>query len=499
MLDRLKVMTLSMADGVPDQYESSFDRYYDFLRTQGVNADRTVPSFFFGERGTRIWKGEPFEQAYAYTLIGAFDATRSDWGNVRAAANNSLFLLRDFGSAAANPGRPDDTGLAEREVLLKNAAKSGRGGDLGVGYTPVASDYELGLMLKAIACRQLGEREELEETLSRLTAAAPRLSDMAGQIRGGAYNTVFIVEYGLGPQKMGAGPDNAIAVFRPLTRSDEAPLLVQAGSSSGQFPVATDFNRLARDVKWNNLEDLRRAKSLIGDVLLTGGLVVATAADDDEARWVGAAAAAAGLLLKATSAADTRHCEVLPQRTYIALASINGRGNPVSFEIAGMPETRLVLPDVPEPRPGRVRAHYVRLPMRQTDWAGGGVLYSNDATGEVSGPQLPYILGGRCVRTPTHELLDSYKRSGYLRDFTLQDLIDLYREEGIWVEHVPTQGGPGRHVLEGGRALFTPAPGSAGFARLYGKQAPPYTPRSRRVQELAASIAANGSETTAAR
>jgi hypothetical protein len=43
-------------------------RLYDFLRTQGVNADTTLPSFFVGEGSARIWKGEPFEQAMATVL-----------------------------------------------------------------------------------------------------------------------------------------------------------------------------------------------------------------------------------------------------------------------------------------------------------------------------------------------------------------------------------------------------------------------------------------------
>lgn len=528
MLDRMKIMLLAQADGVPNSAEAIADRLYDFLRTQGVNRDNTVASFFVGEQGARVWKGEPFEQAMAYHAISVFDATRGDWGNVRACAGNSLFALRDFAktfdasghrpaSQAVNPTVQYDEQTRERLALLEHAAREEKasGGDALSRYTPTRSDFEVGYAMHAIASRQLGERADMEESVAALATMRPEMAALAQVIATGRYNTVLVVDYGLAPRKMGAGPDNTIAVFRPVTPSDGAALLVGVnGRSAGTFPVTTDVNRLAQDLKWNNLEDMRRAKSTLGDVLLVGGAAVAVGAEDDEAKLAGAAVALAGLLMKATAAADTRHCEVLPQRVYIAPVWLEPGLNTVRLEIPG--RAAMVIPDVPAPPDSRVFARYVRLSENMGGWASREqVMYSNDVSGSAramppTGPatvaydaagnavrtpapslparaaDLPYILGGACVRLPTDAVLAAYQRAGFLRGLSLNDLIDLYKEEGIWLENYSQTPGPRRHILEGGNSLYTPEPGSAGFVRLFAQPHERYRARSPRVQELAA-------------
>src|SRR5215216_570164 len=69
VLDRMKQVIVSLADGAPQSSEGTVDYLYDWLRTQGLNADKTVSSFMGTEMGARIWKGEPFEQAMAYSYI----------------------------------------------------------------------------------------------------------------------------------------------------------------------------------------------------------------------------------------------------------------------------------------------------------------------------------------------------------------------------------------------------------------------------------------------
>jgi hypothetical protein len=529
MLDRMKVMLLAQADGVPESAESIADRLYDFLRTQGVNRDNTVASFFVGEQGARVWKGEPFEQAMAYHAISVFDATRGDWGNVRAGAGNSLFALRDFSrtlrpgsrpaSQAVNPmaGQGYDEQTNQKLALLESAAREEQagGGDALSRYTPARSDFEVGYAMHAIASRQLGEMQDMDESVAALASMRPEMAALAQVIATGRYNTVLVVDFGLAPRKMGAGPDNTIAVFRPVTASDGSALQVAVnGRTAGTFPVVTDVNRLAQDLKWNNLEDMRRAKSALGDVLVLGGAAVAVSAEDDEAKMAGAAAAIAGLLLKATAAADTRYCEILPQRVYIAPVWLEPGLNTVRLEIPG--RAAMVIPDVPAPPDSRVFARYVRLSENMGGWASSAqVLYSNDVSGAArvlpaAGPatvrydeagnavrvaapslparaaDLPYILGGACVRLPTEETLSAYQRAGFLLGFSLNDLIDLYKEEGIWLENYSQDPGPRRHILEGGNSLYTPEPGSAGFVRLYGQSHGRYQARSARVQELAA-------------
>jgi hypothetical protein len=499
MLDQVKILQLALAEGVPEAADPVAARLYDFLRTQGVNADTTLPSFFVGEGAARIWKGEPFEQAMALSYIAMLDATRGDWGNARASAASALFQVRDFSKALAaeksankNSGPSDD-----RERLLRAAAKEGErtGGD---GFeslvTPQASDFELGYVLRALASGESGETADRDEALKLLVQVAPRLKPLAERIaagpQAGGFNTVLVVDYGLGPRKIRYGPDGALAGFRAVTPSDDRVLMVSVAAAEPQkFEIATDLNRLAEDLRWNNLEDLRLAKSTIGTGLLIAGGVMAAAGRNDEITLAGLGVLLAGAALKSTAGADTRHNELLPQRTYVALLDLPA-GNPnIELWVDGTPASRLVLTGLNPPPPGKLTLRYARLPMSAAAWTtSGAVRYANDQTGPASIEQgdLPWILGGRCVRTPSDRVLGDYQRAGHLRGYSLNDLLDLYREEGISIAGITSEGTIGRHILEGGTWLYTPLAGTTGFARLFGVDRPPYQPRSARVREVAA-------------
>lgn len=509
ILSRMKLLILSLADGDVDAAAPQAESLYEALRTQGVNSGKTFGAVLVGEQAARTYKGEPFEQAMTYCYMGLVDGLRGDWGNVRATANNSLFSVKDFSRVLTARDRSRDSGDAALNDKLEiaraskqaEAARRDAGDDglyLNVGDRP--SDFELGYVLKAIASRQLTNTGELEEAQNQLAAVAPRLREFADQLARGRYNTVLVVDYGMGPQKIATGPDGVIAGYRARTPSSDEPLTVRVGNDGPlAFPVVTDLNRLSQDVAWNNLEDVRKAKSTIGDVLIVAGAgTAAYGASRDDNRGNGAVLAGlgmalAGAALKATASADTRHCEVMPQRVYVAPIQIPETGAPIEVSVGG---ERVVIPMLPGPRQadgaggggrGGAQLRYLRIPTVQTAWATSGrVLYGNDATGEIAGPEnFPYILGGRCVRVPTDEVLASYRRSGYLKNTTLEELIDLYREEGIDVQHMGRPGQVDRHVLEGGTSLATPLAGSAGFLRLMCGEHQPYQPRSARAAELA--------------
>lgn len=502
LLDRKKLALVSLADGVPEATEGNIDHLYDYLRIQGLNEDRTVGSFFVGEGAARIWKGEPFEQAMGYHYVAVFDGQMGDWGNVRAAANNSLFLLRDFSDVLQETmqsevgeqlAEEEDDDLRRRQALVVASNKKDREirepDTLGVDYSPVASDFELGYLMKAIAADQLGLSEELNEAIAQIRQIVPRLSSLADQIRSGRYNTVLVVDYGFAPEKIRTGPDGAIASFAPRRASCESRLIVSSVDGTQHVPVATDLNRLALDLKWNNLEDMRLAKSYIGTgMMAAGAAVAATSGDSTEQMIAGIGLMLAGAAMKATAGADTRHCEILPQRSYVALLNLPESPSTIDLQLEGQANSRFTLAGLSGPAPGEpAKLRYVRLPQNAAEWATSGAInYSNDRTGAIDGPQLPYILGGRCVRTPSHDVLQSYQDSGYLADYTLDDLIELYREEGIVIPGLllESERQLGRHILEGGNALYTPLVGTTGFARLFGSTHPPYTPRSELVLQL---------------
>ncbi|MDX2117872.1 MAG: hypothetical protein SFY96_06805 [Planctomycetota bacterium] len=510
ILNRMKLLTLAVADGVPEASEAYADRLYDMLRSQGLNVDKTISTFIAGESATRVYKGEPYEQALAYSYVSIFDATQGEWGNARASADDSLFLLRDFSdalhkSAARDSDTADDrtspsSQVREREALIRASGNRSSGADsLGVDYRAVASDFEFGYVMKAIAARSLGENEELRDAVNTLKQVAPALASLADTIATGNYNTVLVCTYGTPPRKTGSGMDNAIAIYPPTTMSDANALLVTAGGRTSQWPVVTDVNRMAADVRWNNLEDMRLAKSYIGTGLVVGGAAVAVSSNDRGAQLAGLGAALAGLAMKATAAVDTRHNETFPQRFYVALLSLPEGDVPLSVQIEDKPETQVSLPMVQGPRAtaprGTIALHYVRLPMRQVAWAGAsGVKYANDATGDLAQPTLPYILGGRCVRVPTPERMAAYYAAGLPRDVTLDQLFDVYREEGIMIVGVSDIGEPQRHVLEGGNWIYTPQTASVGFVRLLCADHPAYIARSAAAQELISRIASGGAK-----
>jgi hypothetical protein len=74
---------------------------------------------------------------------------------------------------------------------------------------------------------------------------------------------------------------------------------------------------------------------------------------------------------------------------------------------------------------------------------------------------------------------------------TVLDLNDLYRAEGInigagrSIDLESPRNLAFRHVLRGGRGLFTPLPDSLGYKRLMYTEAPTYRPRSEEVERMA--------------
>lgn len=482
-MHEMKAVVAALADGVPAAAVAPAESLYQTLRTAGINEGKTTAAFLTTEDSARVYKGEPYEQAMSFCYVGILDGVAGDWGNLRAAVNDSLFTLRDF---TAQRDRSEE----QKQGSVKTAAEAGDPNVVGV---PVPSDFALGYALKAIAARQLHERDEVREAAAQLRQVSPRLSGLADIIENGEYNTVFVVDFGLGPEKVAVGGDRSELVFRNQTPSTPDELAVTSGEDTGAFPIVCDLNVLARESKWTNLAALRKAKSGIGTALLIAGgtsAVVGSHNRSDAAVYAGLGALVAGGILKATSYADTRQVEIMPQRVYVVLLNLPAGSARVEFAVNRFPESRVVLPAVPAGDAEKARLHYVRLPNRGGAWASSGrVVYGNDAARADAGlgANVPWIIGGRDVRTPSDAALDDYHRAGVLQSvFSVSDLEQLYRDEGITlIAQRPKDQFVGTHILEGGTWLFTPGAGSAGFARLYGQVHAAYVARSARVKELA--------------
>jgi len=479
ILNNARLGMAALADGDMTEAGQAFDLVFEYLSTAGLNEDRTVAAVWTHE-GVRIWKGEPFEQALMYHYVAAQFAVQGDWENARAAASNALFRLTDFG------------GDKTSEQLARKAARDDD--YLDTGYTAVDTNFALGFLMQAIGSKLAGA-SGFDEQLNAALEIDESLLPITQRIRDG-FDTLLIVDYGKGPTKIAYGRDDAFVRFDPQNRS-VTPITVEAdGQPLAKHDPVANINQMAVDHRWNNLEDVRRAKSVLGDALLVSGLVVASEGgehDSIEAVLAGIGMAAAGLLSKSGAKADTRYLEFAPQTIYVVPLKLNESVD-LRISIEGDSGAAMVLNDV---QPGTVtqpRTFYLRLhgfDSPDPAWlTASAPIYGNDVTGVRDGDS-PYILGGRDVSTPSRNVLAHYQSNGYLTDFTVNDLLDLYRKEGIFLGPGmdPTAARPGdasyRHILERGRALFTPWPHSMGYKRLMYQRHDEYEPHSETARNIA--------------
>ncbi|MCA9286334.1 MAG: hypothetical protein KDA22_14005, partial [Phycisphaerales bacterium] len=347
LLNELRLGMAGLADGNVNETEAALSRVFDLLSTAGLNKDRTAAAALVYE-GVRIWKGEPFEQALAYYWVAAHYASRGDWENARAAAANALFRLTDFGAD-----------MTAEKVARKAATDESY---LDQGYTAVDSNFALGFLMQAIGADLTGAGGAKEQFDAALKID-PNLGPVVDALRSRRFDTLLIVDYGRGPQKIAYGPDNALTKFVSRERSKGALRVTAGGEVLGELPVVCDVEQMAYDLRWNNLEDIRRAKSAIGDVLTIGGgtaAVIGGAQNSDAALIAGLGAVAMGLLLKASAQADVRYLDFAPSSIYLVPIRLNA---PMDIELAvvGAPSARVVLPAF---QPGTERAPrtvYLRL------------------------------------------------------------------------------------------------------------------------------------------
>ncbi|MGQ0628614.1 MAG: hypothetical protein ACT4PL_11005 [Phycisphaerales bacterium] len=336
--------------------------------------------------------------------------------------------------------------------------------------------------------------DEARECFARAVTFNPALRETAEVLQSGAYNTVLVVDYGQGPRKIGYGMDNALSKFVAWEgfASDGRPLNVRTDAGALSVPVAIDMNAMAADHMWNNLQDVRSAKSIFGTAALATGAVLATSGNRD-AQLAGAIVAMVGLFAKAGAHADTRYCEAIPQRVYVVPLRLTGEGTTVELQVGDDQFSRMVLTGLgPPAAPEKVQVRYVRLNHGRVPagWALSGrpVYRWCGVCPPVEGDGMPFILGGRCVAPPSEEAMSRYQRAGNLPGMLVSDLENLYRAEGITWRVEDEAGKTPLHVLEGGTSLVAPQAGTAGFARLFCQDHEPYKARSKELAETRARL-----------
>ncbi|MBL8762549.1 MAG: hypothetical protein JNL50_14740, partial [Phycisphaerae bacterium] len=373
---------------------------------------------------------------------------------------------------------------------------------LDKGYASVKTDFALGYFVAGVANFALGRSDtdratEARDFFREAFTLRPDLRPVAEAIVSGQANTVVFVDTGIGPSKQRYGDDAVLTRFAGGSGATGSLSIAINNHPPTSAALACDVSSMASDHRWNNLEDVRQFKSMLGTGLIAGGVIVAGTSDNRSSEGrrnaqlvTGLGMVLAGLAMKATAQADIRHSEVMPASILVGATTIT--------DIATLgihtPGLDMVLPGVRGPSAGEsLRVVYVRVPSQPPPaWASSGrVLYATDSLPErVPGDDLPYILGGRCCRTPSADTLRLYQASGNLTNLSLMDLQNLYTDEGITWRADNEIDGPNRHILEGGSSLVAPVAGSTGFARLVGQDHAPYRPKSSRVKDLTAFYAA---------
>lgn len=376
MLDRMRAGVLNLDAGDAVRAEKWFADVYDVLRTQGLNKDKTVRSVVLTE-GVKVWKGEPFEQAMSLVYYGFVQASQGSWDNARAAAGNALFYLRDF-----EPKDEDDPSAGERRIDTEEIARRAaayeakqRGeepefvsGDayLDNGYVAEENNFTMAYLLHGIASQQLGRDAEASDYFNRVVKLSPQHRALVAQLRAGDYNTIVVVADGLGPRKVATGPGGALSRYQPIDTMQTPARLSVVGQEPIDLPGITNLNAMALDHRWNNLEDVRVAKNVLGDVMIAGGLVVVAKGIDDEsleAAAIGAGIAALGLLFKGTSKANTDYCDVFPQRLFVAALNVTEPGTDLTIDLPGAwPPGGATLRSLDPPLTNQAAFHYLRIP-----------------------------------------------------------------------------------------------------------------------------------------
>ncbi len=490
ILAHAQLAMLELADGQAEAAEQPFLAAYDILRLGGVNKDSTVNVIFDSEQGGTTWKGEPFEQAMTYAYFAAQLASLNDWGNANAAAQQSLFQLADFAQGERPPADRDGDGtLSTVEIGL--AAQDAPEDYLDNGYQPIETDFAPGYMMAGAANWARAHlddsyRKAARDNFNKAIRNGPGLKPVVDALVSRRANTLLWIDFGKGPQKIRTGYADAYSEFRSSQPMAPAPLRLRAGGAQQSVEYAADLDRYARDHRWRQYEDVRVAKALVGDAAIVAGSVATATARSDEQAIAGIAAIIAGAIINSGAAADIRYNEVLPRFVYFAAVDITEPDTTIQLEIAGAPGTRLALPAIDPPtEPERLAFRYIRLNNTRVapTWAtSAAVRYANDHYDPtVPGDGLPYIMGGRCVRTPSENTLRRYQADGNLLNMTLVELRNLYAEEGITLDLSEQAGNAARHILEGGNSLVTPLAGTAGYTRLFCADHPAFAPRSQRL------------------
>jgi tetratricopeptide (TPR) repeat protein len=325
VLNNARLGSALLADYDLDAAESAFYKSYEVINSAGVNdAGRSTAAVLVAEQ-FKVWKGEPFERVMVNFYLGLVYYIRQDYNNARAAFENALFKLRDYGE-----------------------------GDLKEDqYQDVESDFIIAYYMLGKCWLKLDRDDKAADCFNRMAKLRPDLRALLDDDRPVSNNVLLVVEFGQGPQKVNLG-DNSIAVFRP--KPEEVPPIprVNVAVDGKQLRLNSlsippvDLLGLAQDRRWQTFDTIRLAKTAIAYGLM--GVGAYQAMKDKPNYGAAAGLIAAGALLKASSQADLRHWEMLPRTVFLLPLRITPGRHDLTVSCAQYSQTwrGIIAPDTGE-------------------------------------------------------------------------------------------------------------------------------------------------------
>src|SRR4051794_989520 len=166
VLNNARLGSTTLAEYDLDTAESAFLNAYEVINSTGVNSGgRGAAAAIFNEK-IKVWKGEPFEKAMVNYYLGLVYYMRHDYENARAAFENSLFKLRDYGESKDK----DDE------------------------YRKIESDFALGYLMLAKSQQRVGDEQAARKSFARLVELRPNLRSLADYDRNLQSNVLLVVD-----------------------------------------------------------------------------------------------------------------------------------------------------------------------------------------------------------------------------------------------------------------------------------------------------------------
>jgi len=335
VLNNCRLGLAALADYDLDESESAFLRAYEVINSVGVNeGGRSVGAALVDEK-LKIWKGEPYERAMANFYLGLVYYMQRDYNNARAAFENALFKLRDYGDAK---DKKDD-------------------------YRRVESDFSLACIMLGRCWQRLGREDLARANFDRAAAGHRYLKTIADAALHADSNVLLVVAVGHGPRKF-RNADGAFVGLGPTPR-EVGPVPLPSVSVDGKPVDLASANRppvdllaLAQDRKWQSIDTIRAVKSVLGTGLIAAGAI--DSATDRHGRRAGTdlALIGAGLLLKATSQADVRQWETLPRSVFLLPLKLPPGKHDITVRFPQVPGLSQSWRDLVVPDDGEVSYYY---------------------------------------------------------------------------------------------------------------------------------------------